>query len=144
VRYEGDRILEIELPRPRRGPPPGGASPPIMEFIDSLASYFAGRRAAVSLPQGVLLDWQGAAGFTKRVYDVVARIPSGETWSYGEVAAAAGKPGAARAVGRAMATNPFPVVVPCHRVVRSDGSLGGFGGGLKMKERMIGIEQGAR
>ncbi|MCA1832525.1 MAG: methylated-DNA--[protein]-cysteine S-methyltransferase [Actinomycetota bacterium] len=143
VRYEGDRILEIELPRVRKNMRSNGAAPPaVAELTTELTAYFAGANNRVRLPKGLRLDWQGVNGFTKRVYDVVAQIPSGDTWSYGEVAAAAGKPGAARAVGRAMATNPFPIFVPCHRVVRSDGSLGGFGGGLAMKERMLGFERG--
>jgi O-6-methylguanine DNA methyltransferase len=68
------------------------------------------------------------------------RIPAGETLTYAEVAARVGKPAAARAVGRVMATNPLPLVVPCHRVVGSDGTLRGFGGGLWMKEALLSAE----
>ena len=68
-------------------------------------------------------------------------IPRGQTCSYAELAARAGRPGAARAVGQAMARNPWPIIVPCHRVVASDGGLGGYGGGLDMKERLLRLEQ---
>lgn len=71
------------------------------------------------------------------------RIPTGETRSYGWLARKVGRPRAARAVGRAMATNPLPIVVPCHRVVASDGSLRGYGGGLAMKAALLRLE-GAR
>lgn len=147
VRYEDDRILEIELPRPRGDVPSDIGRPPhsVRSLVDRLTQYFAGEREeGVSLPAGLQLDWSGIDGFRARVYEEVSRIPAGQTRSYADVAAAAGNPRAARAVGTAMATNPFPIVVPCHRVVRADGSLGEFGGGVKLKERMLTIERGDR
>jgi len=75
--------------------------------------------------------------FQKRVLLANYRIPRGKVSTYGLIAAHLGKPGGARAVGNIMAGNPFPVIVPCHRVVRSDGSLGGFGGGSEMKRSML-------
>ncbi|MEX1195722.1 MAG: methylated-DNA--[protein]-cysteine S-methyltransferase [Dehalococcoidia bacterium] len=92
---------------------------------------------------GVHLDWSGITPFRRAVLEECARIPAGQTVSYGELAAKVGRPGAARAVGRVMATNPWPLFVPCHRVVGSDGSLHGFGGGLPMKEALLRAE-GAR
>ncbi|MBI1885560.1 MAG: methylated-DNA--[protein]-cysteine S-methyltransferase [Chloroflexi bacterium] len=96
------------------------------------------------------LDWDSlSAGrrsltpFRRAVLEEALRIPLGETRSYGWLAERVGRPRAARAVGRVMATNPFPVVVPCHRVVAADGSLGGYGGGLDAKESLLRLE-GAR
>ena len=102
---------------------------------EQLADYLAGRRSTFDLelaPKGT--DFQHA------VWAELRRIPPGETRSYGEIAQALGRPGAARAVGRANATNPLPLVVPCHRVVGADGSLTGFAGGLGWKRRLLAIE----
>jgi methylated-DNA-[protein]-cysteine S-methyltransferase len=100
-----------------------------------LAEYFAGERREFELqlaPEGT--------PFERSVWDELRRIPFGETRSYGEIAQAIGRPGAARAVGRANGANPIPIVVPCHRVIGSDGSLTGFGGGLEAKSRLLEIE----
>lgn len=86
------------------------------------------------------LDWDGITPFRRAVLEEAMGIPPGETRSYGWLAAKAGRPRAARAVGRVMATNPFPVIVPCHRVVASNGALHGYGGGLEMKERLLRAE----
>ena len=95
----------------------------------ALTEYFAGKRRTF----GVKVDWSRVDGFTRKALQVCARIPYGKTMSYGEIAARAGNPGAARAAGTAMSKNPFPIVVPCHRVIKSDGSLGGFSGNLQHK-----------
>ena len=89
------------------------------------------------------IDWSGVSGFRRAVLEETLRIPAGETRSYGWLAWKVGRPRAARAVGRVMATNPLPVVVPCHRVVGSDGSLHGYGGGLHVKAALLRAE-GAR
>ena len=106
-----------------------------------------GRRADPSTGSGQALagviDWDGAAGFRRAVLEEALRIPPGETRSYGWLAERVGRPRAARAVGRVMATNPLPIVVPCHRVIGSDGSLRGYGAGLPMKEALLRAE-GAR
>lgn len=88
------------------------------------------------------LDMQGVPEFHRRVYEMARQIPAGSTLSYGEVAARLGKPGAARAVGQAMGRNPFPIIVPCHRVLAANGKLGGFtaNGGTDTKQRMLQIE----
>lgn len=104
-----------------------------------LDDYFAGRRHGFDVP----LDLRLARGFRLTVLRHLREIPFGSTESYGEVAAASGSPRAVRAVGTACATNPLPVVVPCHRVVRSDGSLGGYLGGLPAKERLLALERAA-
>jgi len=89
---------------------------------------------------GVSLDWTGITPFRRTVMEECARIPIGRTLTYGELAAKVGKPQAARAVGRVMATNPFPLLVPCHRVLGSDRTLHGYGGGLPMKAALLKAE----
>jgi methylated-DNA-[protein]-cysteine S-methyltransferase len=97
-----------------------------------LAEYISGRRKTFDVPLAFVGSvWQEA------VWMELTRIPFGETRSYGEIADNLGRPGAARAVGRANASNVLPVVVPCHRVIASDGTLGGFNGGLHLKERLL-------
>jgi O-6-methylguanine DNA methyltransferase len=86
---------------------------------------------------------RGLSGFRRAVLAETLRIPAGRTRTYGWLAAKVGRPRAARAVGRVMATNPLPLVIPCHRVVGSDGSLHGYGGGLPMKAALLRME-GAR
>jgi methylated-DNA-[protein]-cysteine S-methyltransferase len=99
---------------------------------EELREYYAGERREFGLPLAFAgSEWQ------KAVWMELTRIPYGETRSYGEVADRLDRPGAARAVGRANATNRLPLVVPCHRVIAADGSLGGFNGGLHLKERLL-------
>ena len=103
--------------------------------IQQLQEYFDGKRTEFDLR----LDLQGTS-FQREVWSRLQAIPYGETCSYGEIARAIGKPGAARAVGMANHENPVAVVVPCHRVVGSDGSLTGYAGGLDVKKRLLAIE----
>ncbi|MGZ8666627.1 MAG: methylated-DNA--[protein]-cysteine S-methyltransferase [Solirubrobacterales bacterium] len=98
--------------------------------------YFSGRLREFDLP----LDWQLSTGFRRRVLRATARIPYGETRSYTEMARSAGNERAQRAAGSALGSNPIPIVVPCHRVLRSGGALGGYGGGLAMKEALLELE----
>jgi methylated-DNA-[protein]-cysteine S-methyltransferase len=102
-----------------------------------LDDYFAGRRHAFELP----IDWQLSNGFLLRARQGIAAIPYGETRTYTDLARAAGNERAVRAAGSACSRNPIPLIVPCHRVLRSDGSLGGYAGGLEMKERLLELEQ---
>ena len=104
-----------------------------------LDEYFAGHRRRFDLP----LDWQLARGFRRTVLTHLADIGYGRTASYAVVAQLAGSPKAVRAVGTACATNPLPVVVPCHRVVRSDGSMGGYLGGVDAKRTLLALEASA-
>ena len=105
-----------------------------------LQQYFDGQRVLFD----ETLDLSGATAFQCRIWSAVRDIPYGETRSYGQIAQQVGSPGAARAVGRAMATNPVPIVVPCHRVIGSDGNLRGFGGGLDLKRRLLEMERALR
>lgn len=101
-----------------------------------LDEYFAGTRRAFDVP----LDWALSRAFRREVLLATARIPFGETSSYRGVATAAGSPNAVRAAGTALATNPIPIIVPCHRVLRSDGALGNYLGGVEMKGRLLELE----
>ncbi|MET0813013.1 MAG: methylated-DNA--[protein]-cysteine S-methyltransferase [Microbacterium sp.] len=103
-----------------------------------LDEYFDGSRQSFDLP----LDWSSVRGFTREALQAVCEIPYGETAGYGEVAIMAGRARAARAVGTACATTPFSIVVPVHRVVRADGSLGEYGGHPEVKRYLIDLEQG--
>jgi methylated-DNA-[protein]-cysteine S-methyltransferase len=100
-------------------------------------AYFRGELRAFDLP----LDPRGTP-FQRQVWAAVARIPYGETRAYGEIAAAIDKPAAVRAVGLANGANPLPIVIPCHRVIGSNGSLTGYGGGLEAKRRLLALERG--
>ena len=102
-----------------------------------LAAYFAGASADIS---GVALDMRGAP-FEKRVWQSLRSIPPGETTSYGAIAKALGAAGASRAVGAANGANPIAIIVPCHRVIGSSGSLTGYGGGLERKTWLIDHER---
>ncbi|MDR0628013.1 MAG: methylated-DNA--[protein]-cysteine S-methyltransferase [Bifidobacteriaceae bacterium] len=104
-----------------------------------LNQYFEKNRRVFDLR----LDLSLVKGFTRRVVRQIEAIAYAHTVSYGEIAAALGRPGAARAVGRACGANPLPVVIPCHRVIRADGSLGGFGGGLDVKRTLLRLERGS-
>lgn len=98
--------------------------------------YFDGKLTEFDLA----LDWQLTGGFRGRVQKAINRIPYGQTRSYTEMARRAGNERAVRAAGTACGSNPIPVVVPCHRVLRSGGALGGYGGGLPMKEGLLKLE----
>lgn len=101
-----------------------------------LEQYFCGRRKSFAVP----LDWSLTRGFARRVLTAAARIPFGEVSSYTQVAGAAGNPRASRAAGNALGSNPLPIVVPCHRVLRAGGGLGGYTGGLERKRALLSVE----
>jgi methylated-DNA-[protein]-cysteine S-methyltransferase len=111
----------------------------VRRAIERIRDLLAGHPVDLS---AVPLDMEGVPPFHRRVYDAARRIPPGATLSYGEVAARAGAPGAARAVGQALGRNPFAIVVPCHRVIAAHGRMGGFSahGGLRTKTRLLSIE----
>jgi methylated-DNA-[protein]-cysteine S-methyltransferase len=104
--------------------------------LHQLDQYFNRKRKRFHLP----LDFSGATEFQKRIFGRLTEIPYGRVVSYGDIADEIGVAGAARAVGQAVGANPLPIVVPCHRVVRSDGKLGGYSGGLRRKIALLAVE----
>ncbi|HET9155006.1 MAG TPA: methylated-DNA--[protein]-cysteine S-methyltransferase [Solirubrobacterales bacterium] len=106
------------------------------EARGELDLYFEGRLQDFDLP----LDWRLSSGFRQRVLRAIDRIPYGQTRSYTEMARKAGNERAVRAAGTACGSNPIPLVVPCHRVLRTGGALGGYGGGLPMKRALLELE----
>lgn len=109
----------------------------ITQVCRSIRALAAGRDATVS---GKILHMKACGEFQRRILSQVMRIPRGKVSTYGRLAERSRASRGARAVGNALATNPYPLIIPCHRVIRSDGSLGGFGGGLKMKEGLLIME----
>lgn len=135
------RFLDRAAGRLGARPERDAGSPVLAEAIPQLTGYLAGELRSFSLP----LDWSllpgGAEGFNGRVLrELAASVPYGSVVGYGELARRVGRPGGAQAVGMAMGANPLPVVVPCHRVVESDGGVGGFSGGLETKRRLLALE----
>jgi len=106
------------------------------EVRRELDQYFAGERTRFD----VTVDRRLIGDFARKVLDATARVPFGRTTTYGEVATKIGSPRAARAVGNALGSNPIPIVIPCHRVLRSGGALGGYGGGVDRKQRLLRLE----
>jgi len=131
-----DRDLALRVLAARRGVAVRRDPAALGEVRDELEGYFAGRLRAFTLP----VDLEGVPGFRRQVLDAMARIPFGGTLSYAALAAEAGRPRAVRAAGTACATNPVPIVVPCHRVLRSDGTLGRYGGGTDLKRALLAHE----
>lgn len=128
----------------RRGGGPAASAPPtgptgalLARARQEIAEYLAGARAYFSLP----VDLSRVPGFERRALDVAAAIPYGEVRTYKWIAERLGSADAARAVGSAMAGNPVPILIPCHRVVRTDGGLGGYTFGLSRKEALLGLER---
>lgn len=136
--FEGVRRIDFST-----GPMARGADPawrrsdgPFMTALRQLGAYFDGTRTTLDFP--VILD---VTAFQARVLEALQTIPFGETRSYADIAAQIGQPKAVRAVGGANATNPLPLVFPCHRVIGSNGSLTGFGGGLPLKRWLLDFER---
>lgn len=115
--------------------PKAPKNPVLRRTISQLKEYFAGRRTKFELPLAMI-----GTPFQMRVWKELSRIPFGETISYGEQAKRVGAGKAYRAVGTANGRNPIPIVVPCHRVIASGGGLGGYGGGLGMKSKLLKLE----
>ncbi len=109
------------------------------DLTGRLMIYFSGHR--VTFPDE--LDLSGATAFQREVWEVTRLIPYGETRSYAWVAEQIRKPQAVRAVGQALGRNPLPIIIPCHRVIASDGKLGGFSDGVEMKRHLLGLEASA-
>jgi O-6-methylguanine DNA methyltransferase len=112
----------------------------VAAFKRELTEYFAGKRQTFDLP----IDWGGIKPFQRTVLQAALTIPLGTYWTYQQVAQAIGRPKASRAVGQALARNPIPIVLPCHRVLGSDGSLHGYAGGLERKRILLTLEGALR
>jgi len=127
----------------QRFPAAGETAPPpkVQIAIDGIVALLRGESNDLS---AIALDMEGVAPFHRRVYETARSIPPGKTLAYGEVAARLGAVGAARAVGQALGHNPFPIIVPCHRVLAAGGKIGGFSahGGTATKRRMLALEAG--
>lgn len=132
-----DRAVERLAARLGTAPVEDPGSPLLAEAIRQLRAYFAGERHDFDLP----LDWSLISGFNRQVLrELATGVPYGTVVGYGDLAGRVGQPGGAQAVGAAMGANPLPVIVPCHRVVESDGGIGGFGGGLETKRKLLALE----
>jgi methylated-DNA-[protein]-cysteine S-methyltransferase len=132
-----DRTLGRLAARLGTEPVEAPGSPLLAEAIRQVEDYFTGARHDFDLP----LDWSLISGFNREVLrELAAGVPYGTVVGYGDLADRVGQPGAAQAVGAAMGANPLPVVVPCHRVVERDGGIGGFGGGLETKRKLLALE----
>jgi methylated-DNA-[protein]-cysteine S-methyltransferase len=118
---------------------PGEPTPAVQHAIDGIVALFQGEKRDL---REVALDFEGVPVFNRRVYELARTIPPGSTMTYGEIAIRLGAPGTARAVGQALGQNPWPIVVPCHRVLAADGGMGGFSapGGVSTKRQMLEIE----
>ena len=134
---ETEDKAEAEL---RKGYPEGKQLPKeeLAELKDKLKRYFAGEPVDFGT---VVLDLSSGSGFQRATWAACKAIPRGEVRTYKWVAQAVGSPRAGRAVGQALAANPIPIIIPCHRVVGTNGSLIGFGGGLDMKRRLLQLEK---
>jgi methylated-DNA-[protein]-cysteine S-methyltransferase len=155
---EEGSLAALQLPgRHRRSEGWVRAVDPFAQAIGQLEEYFAGERTAFELQLGIPetapatfgakaphQSHLGGTAFDRAVWERLGAIPYGETRSYAQIARDIGRPDRARAVGGANARNPLPIIVPCHRVVGSDGSLTGYGGGLAMKQALLALERGQR
>jgi methylated-DNA-[protein]-cysteine S-methyltransferase len=131
----GDRLRAKLIERYEEAEPPAA----IAETVAGIVALLAGDPVEFT---ELVLDPAGVPEFNQRVYGLTRRIPAGSTLSYGDIAVRLGQPGSARAVGRALGDNPYPIVVPCHRVLAADGAMHGFSapGGVATKRRMLQIE----
>lgn len=153
VAWSASGITRLQLPEvdlqaarvrlERAGCKPASQGPAaVSEAVTLLQGYFAGAAACLD---GIELDLEGVSAFHRRVYVAAQAVGRGRTVTYGHLAASVGEPGAARAVGQAMGSNPIPVIIPCHRVVAASGKLGSFSayGGAVTKQRLLALEGGA-
>jgi O-6-methylguanine DNA methyltransferase len=129
------RRIARAMPSAQESPPP----PEVQNAIDAIIALLDGEPRDLAT---VALDMERLPEFNRRVYAVARAVPPGGTITYGEIAGRIGERGAAQAVGQALARNPFPIIVPCHRVLAAGGALGGFSarGGVATKRRMLAIE----
>ncbi|RJQ43805.1 MAG: methylated-DNA--[protein]-cysteine S-methyltransferase [Nitrospiraceae bacterium] len=132
--FSGKVLSGVSFQKPSDIPFKKGHAPKI--FLKQLSVYFQGGNKEFSQEVVFLAGTE----FEKKVWSVLKKIPFGETRTYKWVAEKIGKPAAARAVGQALSKNPIPIVIPCHRVIESDGSLGGYSSGVEVKKRLLEME----
>ncbi len=143
VAFTPEGLYSLDLPGQRTGvfPLAGRADPPWLHLLqDDLINYFDGHKIVFSAP----IDFTGYTPFFRRVLQATLAIPYGEQRTYRWLAEQAGSPRGARAAGQVMAKNRTPVVIPCHRVLRGDGSLGGYSGPVGWKEKLLVLENSQR
>jgi methylated-DNA-[protein]-cysteine S-methyltransferase len=131
-RVPAAEVLRVTLARSKPQ-----SCPQIRELADQIRSYLKGDAVRFRLS---LVDFTECSDFQKKVLLAQYKVPRGRVSTYGGIALGLGVPNAARAVGTALARNPFPIIIPCHRTIRSNGDLGGFGGGLEMKRALLQLE----
>ena len=138
------KVVETNLPKSSRdeaeaAAPPGAeeSAGEFGELAHRLRLYFDGERVDFS---DIPVIFEGLGEFEERVLLETMKVPYGAVTTYGALATASGSPGAARAIGNAMRRNPLPIIVPCHRVLHSDGGIGGYSGGIDLKHRLLGLE----
>jgi methylated-DNA-[protein]-cysteine S-methyltransferase len=135
--YNGEEADDVLSELARRVSPRVVEAPAALDRVRrELDEYFEGKRTSFDIP----VDWRLHDGFGRRVLKATARIPFGKVLTYGEVAAKAGSPRGSRAAGNALGSNRIPIVVPCHRVVRAGGKIGGYTGGIERKEYLLELE----
>jgi len=129
-------LQRVRLLRRRGAGKPGSRRPPraLAPFVEKLDVYFSGQAIECDLAR---LSFDGASRFERKVYEALASVPYGQVVTYAELARMSGSPRASRAVGSALGKNPLPVFIPCHRVIRADRSMGGFGAGTTWKRRLL-------
>ncbi len=132
--FSGRSLSGVSFSKPSGIPFKKGAAP--ANFIKELTLYFHGLKNDFSQKTKFLTG----TDFEKKVWLALKKIPFGETMTYRQLAEKIGRPGAARAVGRALSKNPIPIIIPCHRVIESDGSIGGYSSGVKTKIRLLELE----
>ena len=139
---EGPRINQISLPdqQPKRAeiPGPGSHPHPISELCEQIKRFLQGEEVLFDMD---IMNLEGRSKFQRRVLSAQRDVPRGQVTTYGRIAKKLGNPKGARAVGGALARNPFPIVIPCHRTIRSSGEIGGFGGGQNLKRALLELEE---
>jgi O-6-methylguanine DNA methyltransferase len=112
---------------------------PFLNIIQWLENYFSGKKVSIS-GSGIKFDFRSGTKFQQSVWKTLCRIPYGQVRSYKWIAEQIGNPKSVRAVGQANGRNPIPIIIPCHRVINADGTLGGYSGGIDLKKKLLGIE----
>ncbi len=136
LRVSDRGITSISFIKEPAAPMIGSAHSMMKKLTDELDRYFSGKLTAFSIP----VAFTAGSPFQRRVWKQLTLVPYGETRSYADIARGVGNPSASRAVGGANGSNPVPIVIPCHRVIRADGSIGGYSSGIHIKRKLLELE----